>query len=533
MKKKGFTQHHFSTKSGERGLPSTIFRKNGAGFTIVELLIVVAVMALLTAALSPLFRTSYQAWRLGDRRAEVIQNARIGMDKMSWELKQIKMVSDVSSPTNPQGYITFLDYEENLKEFRYEVGYLAYVSGTVATLAGPIESLYFSCYEADGGTLTTSPANISIIVAQMVTSDEEGEVDSLTTTDRIYLRRGKGWVQVNWSGGTTTPTLEVVTTTTTKYYQATNVDHTTLPGQVTLTSSIADYVVISEVQTRGGVAADEFVELYNPTDSSINLQTYPIYLHIRNSAGTDGNKTITWTNSTIPAYGYFLIASAQSYDGTVAADATYTTASGNTLVADGCVYISNTSTNDTSQAIDLLGWGTQPSPGYEDTAFNSGSSYQPAAHASIERKSGETHSETQGNGYDTDDNSADWRTRSAADPQNSSSATEDPPGGSGTLESSVYDTGASGTEYDIMDWDASTPINTDVKFQIRTGISISDLSSKSFVGPDGMTDTYYTTSGTDIWSGHDEDQYIQYKAVLTTTDPLISPILYEVVIELE
>lgn len=518
MEKKGFTQHHFSTKSD-------------AGFTIVELLIVVAVMALLTAALSPLFRTSYQAWRVGDRRAEVIQNARIGMDKMSWELKQIKMVSDVSSPTNPQGYITFLDYEENLKEFRYEVGYLAYVSGTVAILAGPIESLYFSCYESDGGTLTTFPANISTIVVQMVTSDEEGEVDSLTSTDRVYLRRHKGPVQVNWSGGTTTPTLEVVTTTTTKYYQGTDVDHTT-SGQVTLASSIADYVVISEVQARGGVAADEFVELYNPTNSSINLQTYPIYLHIRNSAGTDGNKTITWTNSTIPAYGYFLIASAQSYDGTVAADATYTTASGNTLVADGCVYISNTSTNDTSQAIDLLGWGTQPSPGYEDTAFNSGSSYQPAAHASIERKSGETHSETQGNGYDTDDNSADYRTRSAANPQNSLSATEDPPeeyNTSGTLESSVYDTGASGTDYGIMNWDEVLQGQT-ITFKVRTDTN-SDMSTALDWGAcDPVTKGWDISS---LNSVNDGDQYIQYKLVLTTTDPLISPTLYEVVIELE
>lgn len=195
MEKKGFTQHHFSTK-------------NGAGFTIVELLIVVAVMALLTAALSPLFRTSYQAWRVGDRRAEVIQNARLGMDKISRELKQAKKITGVSADSVSQGYITFLDYDENAKAFRYDGGYLAYDSGSgLSTLAGPIESLYFSCYESDGTTLTTSLANISTIVAQMVTSDEEGEVGSLTSTDRIYLRKRKGWVQIDWSGGKTTPTL--------------------------------------------------------------------------------------------------------------------------------------------------------------------------------------------------------------------------------------------------------------------------------------------------------------------------------------
>ncbi len=507
MKQEGFTQHHFSTKSG-------------AGFTIVELLLVVAVMALLTAALSPLFRTSYQAWRLGDRRAEVIQNARIGMDKMSWELKQIKMVSGVSSPTDPQGYITFLDYEENFKEFRYEVGYLAYVSGTVATLAGPIESLYFSCYESNGSTLTTSLTNISIIVAQMVTSDEEGEVDSLTTTDRIYLRKCKGWVQVNWSGGTTTPTLEVVTATTTKYYQGTNVDHTT-SGQVTLAMTTADHVVISKV-LMNGVANDEVekVELYNPTGSPVDLSGWTL------DTQSYANDATIASGKSIPAYGFFTIGdSGGDYNETITLTDT-----------NACVQIQNAS----SVTIDAVGWGT-PTGG--NASWEGTAAPNPASTEMLERKAQSTSTAAsmadggadadKGNGYDTNNNVDDIIVRTAVAPKLSTDGTEYPPGGSGTLESSVYDTGAIGTYYGIISWDASAPINTDVKFQIRTGISISDLSSKSFVGPDGMTDTYYTTSGTDIWSGHNEDQYIQYKAVLTTTDPLISPTLYEVAIELE
>jgi|SRR3989344_6337467 len=61
----GFTQHHFSSgshvsrlvssnKSGARklGLPSTTFStKSGAGFTLIELIIVVAIIGLLAAAL--------------------------------------------------------------------------------------------------------------------------------------------------------------------------------------------------------------------------------------------------------------------------------------------------------------------------------------------------------------------------------------------------------------------------------------------------------------------------------------------------
>ncbi|OGY91561.1 MAG: hypothetical protein A3B30_03750 [Candidatus Komeilibacteria bacterium RIFCSPLOWO2_01_FULL_52_15] len=77
--KKGFTQHHFlsgshgsrivsSNKSGARklGLPSTTFStKSGAGFTLIELIIVVAIIGLLAAAL---YVAIDPAARLGNAR---------------------------------------------------------------------------------------------------------------------------------------------------------------------------------------------------------------------------------------------------------------------------------------------------------------------------------------------------------------------------------------------------------------------------------------------------------------------------------
>jgi hypothetical protein len=95
---------------------------------------------------------------------------------------------------------------------------------------------------------------------------------------------------------------------------------------------------------------------------------------------------------------------------------------------------------------------------------------------------------------------------------------------SGTLESSSYDC-ARLAVFDTISWDGQTPDSTSLKFQIATN---NDNSTWNFVGPDGTPATYYETSGMDIWSGHDGNRFIKYKAYLGTPDPYQTPSLEEV-----
>lgn len=82
--------------------------------------------------------------------------------------------------------------------------------------------------------------------------------------------------------------------------------------------------------------------------------------------------------------------------------------------------------------------------------------------------------------------------------------------GEGWLISSAYDTGGS-TEFRRIEWRGSG----EVKFQLRTGAFYNELISKPFVGPEGRETTFYTNpNGEDIWSGHKEDRWIQYKVYL-------------------
>jgi hypothetical protein len=134
---------------------------------------------------------------------------------------------------------------------------------------------------------------------------------------------------------------------------------------------------------------------------------------------------------------------------------------------------------------------------------------------------------------DGSDFKLDWvrvRKYTSPEPTTSIGGEQGPPySPSGTFTSSVLDTGLNSI-FTTFNFNASTTQATIIKFQLRSGKSTSELLTKDFVGPDGTTNSYYTTSGTQIWSGHNGDRYIQYKAYLETTDTSQTPYLNDVTI---
>jgi outer membrane protein assembly factor BamB len=97
--------------------------------------------------------------------------------------------------------------------------------------------------------------------------------------------------------------------------------------------------------------------------------------------------------------------------------------------------------------------------------------------------------------------------------------------GSGNLTSSAHDTGYT-ADFGTISWTGTTPAGTALKFRIATN---TDNATWNFLGPDGTSGTYYTTgSGQAIWSGHDGDRYIKYRAFLDTTDTARTPVLNDV-----
>lgn len=92
----------------------------------------------------------------------------------------------------------------------------------------------------------------------------------------------------------------------------------------------------------------------------------------------------------------------------------------------------------------------------------------------------------------------------------------------GDFTSVTFDFGVN-AEYSTLFWNSVTPAGTAVKVQIAT--SNATTGPFDFVGPDGESDTYYTTSDSPVWEGHDGERYIRYKVYLTTDDTDVTPVV--------
>jgi preprotein translocase subunit SecG len=79
-----------------------------------------------------------------------------------------------------------------------------------------------------------------------------------------------------------------------------------------------------------------------------------------------------------------------------------------------------------------------------------------------------------------------------------------------------------------LNWKYLKPIGTNVKFQIKTAKNKISLLLKNFIGPDGKTSSYYNKPKQNIWSEHNNDQWIQYMVYLSTNNNSVTPILQEV-----
>ncbi|MFA6271482.1 MAG: carboxypeptidase regulatory-like domain-containing protein [Patescibacteria group bacterium] len=96
---------------------------------------------------------------------------------------------------------------------------------------------------------------------------------------------------------------------------------------------------------------------------------------------------------------------------------------------------------------------------------------------------------------------------------------------SGSITSSSFNTGTAST-FGTLTW---TPFaqqpetgTESVRVQIATN---NDNATWNFVGPDGTSGTYYTTSGTQVHESHNDNQYVKYKILLSTEDVAYSPIV--------
>ncbi|AFE06876.1 Ig-like domain-containing protein [Corallococcus coralloides DSM 2259] len=195
---------------------------------------------------------------------------------------------------------------------------------------------------------------------------------------------------------------------------------------------LLNHVVISEVSGGNGsgtAATDEFIELYNPTNSDVDLSNWQV--GYKSATGSWNSSVTIPAGRVVRAHGYFLLGGA-NYSGTGVAmkDLGYTFDMSASTTAGGHVRIQRL-VGSTYVDVDLLGWGTGDSP--EGGAGNAAPSH-PAVGGSLERKAVSASTSTsmavggadaaRGNGQDTDNNKNDFVTRAVRQPQTSQSPLE-------------------------------------------------------------------------------------------------------------
>ncbi|MFN8597438.1 MAG: ExeM/NucH family extracellular endonuclease [Anaerolineae bacterium] len=168
--------------------------------------------------------------------------------------------------------------------------------------------------------------------------------------------------------------------------------------------AVSTTLVISQIQTAGATATDEFIELHNVSNASVDLNGYRVVY--RSATGATDISLISWSTSVvIPAGGYYLLGASGGYVGTTPADATYN--AGSMSGTGGGVAIRNGAAN-TGTLIDSVGYGTATNAFVETTATTA-----PAASASQARLADGC--------TDTDNNANDFATLNPSMPRNSSS----------------------------------------------------------------------------------------------------------------
>lgn len=95
---------------------------------------------------------------------------------------------------------------------------------------------------------------------------------------------------------------------------------------------------------------------------------------------------------------------------------------------------------------------------------------------------------------------------------------------SGTLISSIFDTGSTETEFSTVTWQpTSQSASTSIKFQFASSNTNTATTTWEYLGPDGTSSSYYTSSGSAI--NLPNGRYVRYQTILETADENFTPAL--------
>lgn len=284
--------------------------------------------------------------------------------------------------------------------------------------------------QSEPAALTVNPPTpvlTSVTISPALATIGVGETQQFTAQAKDQFGQDIGGVTITFaSNNTTVATVDSVgATSSTGSATATVTGHASGSSQITATANNGSFsvtsspatltvepdagqVLISEFRTRGpNGAADEFVEIYNPTTSTVTIGGLKI--RAANGSGGVSDRVTIPAGTTLGSGCHYLGANSSSggYSAPVTPNQTYTTG----IADDGGVAITR---SNGATIIDAGGMSN-------GSAYKEGTTLAPLTNSvnqSYERKPGGAF----GNGTDTNNNAADFLLNAgSSNPQNSSS----------------------------------------------------------------------------------------------------------------
>ena len=166
--------------------------RNEHGFTLTELIIVVAIVGMVMAGVFTIQQQGQWAYLQGAGRVETQQNARLALDMFVNELRLSSGVT-ASPGCNNAGGGTSLSFASTGGTITYALAgtnlQRTDVNGTV-TLIGGVQGLSIWCYQTDGVTLTATPASVASVAMKLTTQDETvaSQKQHAVVQSRVRLR---------------------------------------------------------------------------------------------------------------------------------------------------------------------------------------------------------------------------------------------------------------------------------------------------------------------------------------------------------
>ncbi len=161
--------------------------------TITEIVVAMAILAILFSAVLPQFRNINNSWDIKKAAAETIQNERVLIDHINRNLAKANLILAISDPDEDEGFIEFKDDFGNT--LRYQVAennYVQFNDGSdTYDIAGPVQYLKFTGYKLDPFEKTENINEIRYVTVETIVINSEGLAYPPTTISSFVQPNGQ------------------------------------------------------------------------------------------------------------------------------------------------------------------------------------------------------------------------------------------------------------------------------------------------------------------------------------------------------